>query len=113
MDSEIRSRVAAIVDKHGVEAELEEIWDKPPVKFDQACIAAVSSATTALGYSNQQMVSGAGHDACQVCMVAPTSMIFVPCAGGLSHNEQESAEPADLEAGCNVLMHAMLTLANR
>jgi len=113
MDAQIRSRVAAIVDKHSVEAELEEIWDKPPVKFDPACIAAVSSATNALGYSNQQMVSGAGHDACQVCMVAPTSMIFVPCAGGLSHNEQESAELVDLEAGCNVLMHAMLTLANR
>lgn len=113
MDANIRSGVASIADKHGIEAELEEIWDKPPVRFDQDCIAAVSAATTALGYSNQRMVSGAGHDACQVCLVAPTSMIFVPCAGGLSHNEQESAEPADLEAGCNVLMHAMLTLANR
>jgi N-carbamoyl-L-amino-acid hydrolase len=40
-------------------------------------------------------------------------MIFVPCAGGLSHNEAESAEPADLEAGCNVLLHAMLNLADR
>ena len=113
MDENIRSRVAAIVEKQGIEAELVEIWDKPPVKFDRDCIAAVSTATRALGYSSQQMVSGAGHDACQVCLVAPTSMIFVPCAGGLSHNEQESAEPADLEAGCNVLMHAMLTLANR
>lgn len=113
MDANIRSGVASIADKHGIEAELEEIWDKPPVRFDQDCIAAVSAATIALGYSNQRMVSGAGHDACQVCLVAPTSMIFVPCAGGLSHNEQESAEPADLEAGCNVLMHAMLTLANR
>ena len=84
----------------------------PPVKFDPVCIAAVESAAKSLAYSHQQIVSGAGHDACQVCMVAPTSMIFVPCAVGLSHNEQESAEPADLEAGCNVLLHAMLTLAN-
>ena len=113
MAAQLESRVAAIVDKHGVECELEDIWDKAPVKFDPDCIAAVDEATTALGYSNQQMVSGAGHDACQVCLVAPTSMIFVPCAGGLSHNEQESAEPADLEAGCNVLLHAMLKLANR
>ena len=70
-------------------------------------------AARELGYSHQQIVSGAGHDACQVCLVAPTSMIFVPCAGGLSHNEAECAEPADLEAGCNVLLHAMLELANR
>jgi len=113
MAEQLEARVATITEKHGVECKLVGIWDKAPVKFDPDCIAAVTEATAALGYSNQQMVSGAGHDACQVCLVAPTSMIFVPCAGGLSHNEQESAEPADLEAGCNVLLHAMLKLANR
>lgn len=82
-------------------------------KFDG--IYAVSEAVSGLGYTNQQIISGAGHDACQVCQVCqvvPTAMIFVPCAGGLSHNEQESAEPDDLEAGCNVLLQAMLKLAN-
>ncbi len=113
MASELRTCIIDCVDKNGVECDLDEIWDKPPVKFHPDCIAAIEDATRALGYSHQQIVSGAGHDACQVCLVAPTSMIFVPCAGGLSHNEQESAEPADLEAGCNVLLHAMLTLANR
>ena len=111
MAARVNSTLPVIADKHGVECELVEIWDKPPVRFDPACIDAVTQATQALGYEYQQMVSGAGHDACQVCLVAPTSMIFVPCAGGLSHNEQESAEPADLEAGCNVLLHAMLILA--
>jgi beta-ureidopropionase / N-carbamoyl-L-amino-acid hydrolase len=38
-------------------------------------------------------------------------MVFVPCAGGLSHNEAESAQPRDLEAGANVLLHAMLSMA--
>ncbi len=114
--AEMAKRVVAgvkdIAAKHGVELDLKKIWDKAPVKFDADCIAAVSAATRLLGYSSRQMVSGAGHDACQVCLVAPTSMIFVPCADGLSHNEQESAEPEDLEAGCNVLLHAMLKLAN-
>jgi len=82
------------------------------VKFDPRCIDAVENAAQKLDYSHQRIVSGAGHDACQVCLVAPTSMIFVPCAGGLSHNEAESAEPEDLEAGCNVLLHAMLSMAN-
>ncbi len=112
MAARVDSEVKAIAARHGVECDLREIWDKAPVKFDEDCIAAVNDATQLLGYSHQKMVSGAGHDACQVCLVAPTSMIFVPCAGGLSHNEQESAEPADLEAGCNVLLHAMLKLAN-
>ena len=113
MARELRSCVIDCVDQHELECYLDEIWDKPPVKFDPDCINAVEAAAGSLGYSNQQIVSGAGHDACQVCLVAPTSMIFVPCAGGLSHNEAESAEPEDLEAGCNVLLHAMLQLANR
>jgi N-carbamoyl-L-amino-acid hydrolase len=46
-----------------------------------------------------------------VALVVPTAMIFVPCAGGLSHNEAESAELTDLVAGANVLLHAMLSLA--
>jgi len=113
MAEQVEIRVATLASQHGVECELNEIWDKAPVKFDPDCIAAVTRATDLLGYASRQMVSGAGHDACQVCLVAPTSMIFVPCAGGLSHNEQESATPGDLEAGCNVLLHAMLVLANR
>jgi N-carbamoyl-L-amino-acid hydrolase len=46
-----------------------------------------------------------------VAAVVPTAMIFVPCAGGLSHNEAESAQPSDLEAGANVLLHAMMSLS--
>ena len=113
MAEQLTTSVAAIAERHDVECELNEIWEKPPVHFDSDCIAAVEHAAVRLGYSHQHIVSGAGHDACQVCLVAPTSMIFVPCAGGLSHNEQESAEPGDLEAGCNVLLHAMLALANK
>jgi N-carbamoyl-L-amino-acid hydrolase len=58
-----------------------------------------------------EMVSGAGHDSCNVSAVAPTAMLFVPCAGGLSHNEAESATSQDLEAGANVLLLALLALA--
>jgi N-carbamoyl-L-amino-acid hydrolase len=55
------------------------------------------------------IVSGAGHDACHVNLVAPTAMIFVPCADGISHNESESATPEDLAAGCDVLLRAILS----
>jgi N-carbamoyl-L-amino-acid hydrolase len=59
-----------------------------------------------------EMVSGAGHDSCNVAAIVPTAMIFVPCAGGLSHNEAESAMPSDLTAGANVLLNAMVALAS-
>jgi len=40
-------------------------------------------------------------------------MIFVPCKDGISHNEIEDAKPEHLEAGCNVLLLAMLERAER
>lgn len=90
---------------------VEQIWHNPPVVFDETCIAAISDATKTLKYPNRKMISGAGHDACQVARKVPTAMVFVPCAGGLSHNPAESAEPEHLEAGCNVLLHAALNLS--
>ena len=65
-----------------------------------------------LGYPTLEMVSGAGHDSVNISYAAPTAMLFVPCAGGLSHNEAESATRSDLEAGANVLLHAVLASAN-
>jgi N-carbamoyl-L-amino-acid hydrolase len=64
-----------------------------------------------IGLSEMDVVSGAGHDAVYLARVAPTAMIFVPCKDGISHNEIEDAKPEHLEAGCNVLLHAMLERA--
>jgi N-carbamoyl-L-amino-acid hydrolase len=57
------------------------------------------------------MVSGAGHDAVYVSRCVPTAMIFVPCAGGISHNEAEYASPEDLSAGAEVLLATLVALA--
>ena len=54
---------------------------------------------------------GAAHDAVYLARVAPTAMIFVPCEGGISHNELESARPDELAAGCNVLLRAVVERA--
>ena len=73
----------------------------------------VQSAAEALGYANQPITSGAGHDAVYVSRVAPTGMIFIPCEDGISHNEIEAATQADVAAGCDVLLNAMVALATR
>jgi len=84
-----------------------------PVQFDAEVVDAVESAADALGYSHRRMVSGAGHDAQPMAAVAPSAMIFVPSVGGISHNPDEFTRPEDVEAGANVLLHAMLQLAER
>jgi N-carbamoyl-L-amino-acid hydrolase len=111
MAAELRAACERIAAEAGLACELEEIWYFAPIAFDADCVAAVRQGAGALGYGHLDIVSGAGHDACYLAKVAPTGMIFVPCKDGISHNEIESAEPDDLAAGCNVLLHAILERA--
>jgi N-carbamoyl-L-amino-acid hydrolase len=113
MDRELRTAASAIARELRLECDLQQIDHVPASRFDPACVDAVRAATRDLGYSHREMVSGAGHDAIYIARVAPTSMIFVPCKDGISHNEIEDARPEHLEAGANVLLHAMLARALR
>jgi len=111
MDSELRAACAKIAAEAGLEVEVSEFWYFPPTPFDEKCVAAVREGAKLYGYDHMEIVSGAGHDAVYMAKVAPTGMIFVPCEDGISHNEVENADPKDLEAGGNVLLHAMLERA--
>ena len=114
MDAELRSGVDEIALASKVEvSSLEQIFYYKPVTFDADCVASVRAAAQRFGYSHRDMVSGAGHDACYLAQVAPTTMVFVPCVGGISHNEIEDAKPEWIEAGANVLLHAILGRAGR
>ncbi len=97
----------------GLQVSIERLLEKPPVHFSGALVDAVRDAATGCGYTHMDMLSGAGHDAMNVAKVVPTAMIFVPCKDGLSHNEAESATPAQLASGTNVLLHALLARAGR
>lgn len=108
MDQEVRRAIASVASELRLETDLDEIWYSPPVPFDADCVASVRRAAEALGYTHRDIVSGAGHDACYIARVAPTSMVFIPCEGGISHNETESTSPELVEAGANVLLGAML-----
>jgi N-carbamoyl-L-amino-acid hydrolase len=112
MDQELREIADRVSGELGLEMKFEQIWYSPPVPFDIACVNSVRQAAEAFGYSHRDIVSGAGHDACYISRVAPTSMVFVPCENGISHNEAENAKAEDLAAGCNVLLQAVLERAN-
>ena len=81
--------------------------------FDADCIELVQTAADDLGLSTREIISGAGHDAIYVARHVPTAMIFTPCKDGLSHNEAESIEPGEAEAGAQVLFRAVVARANR
>ncbi len=113
MDHELRQACAdAAAASGGLDVEVKEFWYFPPTPFDPSLVAAVRDAAAALGQPHQDIISGAGHDAVYMARVAPSAMVFVPCKDGISHNEVEDALPADLAAGCNVLLNALLESAD-
>ncbi|MGB3879793.1 MAG: Zn-dependent hydrolase [Diaphorobacter nitroreducens] len=111
MDAALRAACARIAAERGLAIDVEQVVYFPPQPFTPHLVEAVRANAADLGYSCMDVVSGAGHDAVYVARVAPAAMIFVPCADGISHNEIEDADPAHLEAGCNVLLRAMLASA--
>jgi len=111
MDADIRAFIARKEADTGLGIAIEQVSYFAPTPFHPDCVGAVRSATEKLGYSCMDVVSGAGHDAIYAARLAPAGMIFVPCKDGISHNEIEDAKPGHLEAGCNVLLHAMLERA--
>ena len=111
MAAEVKAFADQVAQEHGVQVHIEMVSSYPAQLFQPECVEAVGRAAAKLGYSHMPAVSGAGHDAVYMAKLAPSGMIFIPCKDGISHNEIEDAKPEHIEAGCNVLLHAMLERA--
>ena len=113
MEREFRASLPAVLEPLGLTFDEKRIWKNAAVRFDPELIACVRQGAEKSGYRMRDMVSGAGHDAAYVARVAPTTMIFVPCAGGVSHNETESTSLEECGAGAQVLLEAVLAYDQR
>jgi len=71
---------------------------------------AIGASAEKLGLSTKRMPSGAGHDAQDMALIAPTGMIFVPSKGGISHSPKEFTSAEDMANGANVLLQTILAL---
>lgn len=111
MDAALKAACEKLHDEGRVGVEVKQVVYFPPQPFDAEQVGAVRNAAVQLGFSHKDIVSGAGHDAVYLAGVTPTAMIFIPCKDGISHNEIEDALPEHIEAGCNVLLRAMLAQA--
>ena len=111
-ESEIRTHLDEVSVREGVTITTRPLARFEPVEFDHRIIDLIESIAQAQGKVVSRLPSGAGHDAQMLARVCPTAMIFVPSANGISHNPSEYTSPEELEAGANVLLHAMIHLAN-
>ena len=113
LDAQFPREAGFIARDCGVKLELTTLFKIPAQPFDAGCIDLVRQGAAKMGYPTRDIVSGAGHDAVYVARHIPTAMIFTPCKDGLSHNEAESIQPEEAEAGCQVLFEAVVARANR
>jgi len=95
----------------GLDIALSEQSRRDEILFDDKLNQLLRRGAEDLDLGYLELTSGAGHDACNLAHLAPTTMIFVPCKGGVSHREDEGAKPEDLEAGANLLLRAARTRA--
>jgi N-carbamoyl-L-amino-acid hydrolase len=113
METKFRAALADILTPMKLTFAEARIWNSPAVKFAPELIDCVRIGTQKAGFASRDIISGAGHDAAYIARVAPTTMIFVPCAGGISHNEAESTSFDECAAGAQVLLNAVLEFDRR
>ena len=97
----------------GCTAEIEDEWTWGGDIFDPDLIALVRDEAIRQGYDWRDIKSQAGHDAYHLALHCPSTMIFTPCKGGITHNNRELCTPEDIAPGLNVLLHAVTRRADR
>lgn len=113
METEFRAALERCLTPLGLTYTEAQIWRSPAVAFAPELIECVRQGAQAAGYETRDLVSGAGHDAAYIARIVPTTMIFVPCTAGISHNEAESTSFEECAAGAQVLLEAVLAYDRR
>jgi N-carbamoyl-L-amino-acid hydrolase len=113
MEMQLREALGEILPPLQLEYRENRIWASPPVHFSPDLIDCVRVAVEAGGFSSRDIVSGAAHDSVYIARVAPTTMIFVPSRGGISHDEAEWTSFEQCAAGVQVLLNAVLEYDRR
>jgi N-carbamoyl-L-amino-acid hydrolase len=108
---EIEKRALEISKTSGVEITFSTLdTTADPAIMDSTIQNEIEKSINSLGLSYKSMPSGAGHDAQDMALIAPTGMIFVPSKGGISHSPKEFTSANDMANGANVLLKTILAL---
>jgi allantoate deiminase len=100
----ILADLKAITDRRGVELAVTRVHDLPASPCDPKLMDLLAAAMVAEGQPERRLASGAGHDAMVMASLCPTAMLFIRCAGGISHNPAEAVDPADVEIALRVML---------
>ena len=79
----------------------------PPSRLSSDLRGDLARAIAALDHPVRELASGAGHDAAVLSRICPAAMLFVRCAGGISHDPRESVDEGDVAVALDVLEGAV------
>lgn len=100
----IETALAEISMQRGVRVDIERVQNLSAARMDARLQGLLRRACEKAGHAAPELVSGAGHDAMIIAGFAPTAMLFIRCAGGISHNPAESVRPEDCEAALSAML---------
>jgi allantoate deiminase len=109
----LRDRAATIASARGIDVGWSQVQSTPTVTCDPVLTASLAASVGAAGYSALRLVSGAGHDAAMISCVAPVAMLFVRCAGGVSHAPAESVSVEDVAVAIDVMDRFLASVLDR
>jgi allantoate deiminase len=107
----LRGEAERIGAARGVAVAWREVMSAPAVAADAALGDALAAAVAARGLPVVRLASGAGHDGVALSALTGVAMLFVRCAGGISHHPDESVEEADVAIALDVLCDVVRGLA--
>lgn len=109
--ADLDRRLWAIAERRDLRVSQQEIHENGATPCSPRLMDALARAVEAAGLPVHRLMSGAGHDAMALAAVTEVAMLFVRCAGGISHNPAESITPADARMAAQVLLDTLLILA--
>lgn len=104
---DIRDAVSEIAKTDTITITMDMLTADKPVALSEELAVKLDGICSAKGIAYRHMNSGAGHDAMHMAQLAPTSMLFVPCKGGISHNPAEYASNDDICLAIEILAEAV------
>ena len=99
----LQDQARAIAERRGLEVTWDARLDSPAVAMDPALTEHLAAAVADLGLDVLHLPSGAGHDGVALAPLTGIAMLFVRCAGGVSHHPAESVAEADVAVALAVL----------
>ena len=106
----IRAELERIADARGLEWTWTALHDTNAIEMTAALRGRLEQAVESTGHRVRRLVSGAGHDAVVLAGICPVAMLFVRCAGGISHDPRESVTEEDVSVALDVLEGAVRSL---